>query len=91
MFEDEQWANFAGELTKTMVFVRLCEYHLYEEKKLRWNQYTMGGLFVYCQNILAGKHQQRQLWKFPLAEKGQWDKLVLPYHEYFDYVLKADL
>lgn len=51
----------------------------------------MGGLFVYCQNILAGKHQQRQLWKFPNPEKGQWDKLVLPYHEYFDYVLKADL
>ena len=30
MYEDEQWAIFGGELTKTMVFVRLCEYHLYE-------------------------------------------------------------
>lgn len=46
---------------------------------------------MYCQNILASKHQQKQLWKFPNPEKGHWDKLVLPYHEYFDYVLKADL
>jgi hypothetical protein len=38
MFTDEKWSAFASELVNTMVFIRLCEYHLYEEKILKWNQ-----------------------------------------------------
>lgn len=30
MFKDKNWKDFAQELVETMVFVRLCEYHLYE-------------------------------------------------------------
>jgi len=45
-----------------MIFVRLCEYHLYEEKILKWNQSNIGGLFVYCQNILAEKGQNGSFW-----------------------------
>jgi hypothetical protein len=30
MFTDKNWKDFAQELVETMVFVRLCEYHLYE-------------------------------------------------------------
>lgn len=30
MFSDKKWGEFAGELVNTMIFVRLCEYHLYE-------------------------------------------------------------
>ena len=54
---DEEWRNFAEQLAETMIFVRLCEYHLHEEKKLQWNQSNLGGLFVYCQNILQMKNK----------------------------------
>jgi hypothetical protein len=91
MFIDEKWSGFAGELVNTMVFIRLCEYHLYEEKILKWNQYNIGGLFVYCQNILAEKYKDEKLWKIPKVEKGGWEKVGIPYHEYFNYVLGNDL
>jgi hypothetical protein len=74
-----------------MVFIRLCEYHLYEEKILKWNQYNIGGLFVYCQNILASQCKENRLWTIPNIEKGGWHKIDIPYHDYFNYVLKNDL
>lgn len=65
MFVDKKWGEFASELVNTMIFVRLCEYHLYEEKILKWNQYTIGGLFVYCQNILASSAKNEKFWAVP--------------------------
>jgi hypothetical protein len=69
IFEDTQWKQFASQLTETMIFVRLCEYHLDEEKKLRWNQSNFGGLFVYCQNIIQQKHRGSQFWSVPECKK----------------------
>ena len=69
-----------------MIFTRLCEYHLYEEKILRWNQSNLGGLFVYCQNILSDKNP-RGFWELPLFSKGTWKWGSVPYHHYLDYVL----
>jgi hypothetical protein len=69
--EREEWRAFAEQLVETMIFTRLCEYHLYEEKILRWNQSNLGGLFVYCQNILADKCPSG-FWGLPPKRKTSW-------------------
>lgn len=74
----------------TMIFTRLCEYHLYQEKTLKWNQSNLGGLFVYCQNIIASTAPS-DFWELPPFTKGLWKWETLPYHSYFSYVLKNNL
>ena len=74
----------------TMIFTRLCEYHLYEEKTLKWNQSNLGGLFVYCQNIIASTTPSG-FWELPPFTKGLWKWEALPYHSYLAYVLKNNL
>jgi hypothetical protein len=43
------------EISKTMVFMRLCEYHVGESEKCAWVQKTIGELFVYSHDILSHK------------------------------------
>ena len=87
--EHHESRGFASEMANTMVFVRLCEYHLYEEKKLKWNQHNMGGLFVYCQNILA--RSEEHFWSPPHHNKQDGVELSTPYKAYLNYVKHNDL
>lgn len=73
-----------------MIFVRLCEYHLYEEKILKWNQSNMGGLFVYCQNILAEKHRSSALWLLPQYPAGNYKWESVPYFNYIEYIIQKN-
>ena len=43
------------EISKTMVFIRLCEYHVEESEKCAWVQKNLGELFVYSHDILSHK------------------------------------
>lgn len=43
------------EISKTMVFIRLCEYHVEESERCAWVQKNLGQLFVYSHDILSHK------------------------------------
>lgn len=74
-----------------MIFVRLCEYHLYEEKILKWNQSNIGGLFVYCQNITSERHKGSEFWHPPHYTSGSWKWSAVPYAEYVEYMVQKNM
>lgn len=58
---------------------------------MRWNQSNIGGLFVYCQNIISKKNREAGLWEVPASRKADWRWEAAPYRDYLEYILQKDI
>lgn len=91
---------FMKEISKTMVFIRLCEYHIQQSERCAWVQKTIGELFVYSHDILSQNFTRKKSQKAESEkhtgisqpkneiEVESWDCAALfnPESQYYQYI-----